>query len=51
LDEDIDPQRLICVSFTMEDVVIESRGDVIFMTINSNVEQRDALVTAFAAIQ
>ena len=51
LDEDVDPNRLICVSFSLEDVVIESRGDVVFMTINSNVEQREALTTAFAAIE
>ncbi|NQW18932.1 MAG: hypothetical protein HQ478_15785 [Chloroflexi bacterium] len=51
LTEDIDPNKLICVSFSLEDVVIESRGDVIFMTINSNVEQREALVTAFAGIE
>ena len=51
LNEDVDPNRLICVSFSLEDVAIESRGDVIFMTINSNVEQREALVTAFAGIE
>ena len=51
LKEDIDPNKLVCISFSHEDVVIESRGDVIFMTINSNVEQREALVTAFAGIE
>ena len=51
LDENIDPARLICVTFAMEDVVIDSRGDVIFMTINSNVEQRTALSEAFKTIE
>jgi len=35
----------------MEDVVIESRGDVIFMTINSDPEQRIALAEAFSTIE
>lgn len=51
LDENIDPNRLICVTFSLEDVVIESRGDVIFMTINSKPEQKTALVEAFKAIE
>ena len=51
LDENIDPDRLICVTFSMEDVVIESRGDVIFMTINSDPEQRIALTEAFNTIE
>lgn len=51
LDENIDPDRLICVTFSMEDVVIESRGDVIFMTINSDPEQRTALAEAFNTIE
>jgi len=51
LDENIDPNRLICVTFSLEDVVIESRGDVIFMTINSNPEQRIALTEAFRTIE
>jgi len=51
LDENIDPDRLICVTFSMEDVVIESRGDVIFMTINSDPEQRIALAEAFSTIE
>ncbi len=38
LEENIDPDRLICVTFSLEDVVIDSRGDVVFMTINSKVE-------------
>lgn len=50
LKENIDPNRLICVTFSLEDVVIESRGDVIFMTINSDAEQRAALAEAFRAI-
>jgi hypothetical protein len=51
LDEDIDPNRLVCVTFTLEDVVIESRGNVIFMTINSKPEQRTALTEAFKTIE
>ena len=50
LEMNIDPNHLICVTFTLEDVVIESRGDVVFMTINSDHDQRDALVEAFQAI-
>ena len=51
LDENIDPARLICVTFSLEDVIIDSRGDVIFMTINSNQEQREALAEAFDTIE
>ncbi|MFC1914852.1 hypothetical protein ACFLWK_01190 [Chloroflexota bacterium] len=51
LDENIDPNRLVCVTFSLEDVVIESRGDVIFMTINSKPEQRTALAEAFKTIE
>ena len=50
LNENIDPNRLVCVTFTMEDVVIDSRGDIIFMTINSDPEQRTALAEAFRTI-
>jgi len=51
LEENIDPDRLICVTFSLEDVVIDSRADVIFMTINSNQEQREALAEAFDTIE
>jgi hypothetical protein len=51
LEENIDPTRLICVTFSLEDVVIDSRGDVIFMTINSEPEQRTALAEAFQTIE
>jgi len=51
LEENIDPTRLICVTFSLEDVVIDSRGDVVFMTINSNAEQRTALAEAFTTIE
>ncbi|MFC1976686.1 hypothetical protein ACFLWS_00215 [Chloroflexota bacterium] len=51
LKENIDPNRLICVTFSLEDVVIENRGNVIFMTINSDAEQRAALVEAFKTIE
>ena len=50
LEENIDPTRLVCVTFSPEDVAIESRGDVILMTINTDVEQRTALVEAFQSI-
>ena len=50
LEENIDPDRLICVTFSLEDVVIDSRGDVIFMIINSNADQRNALAGAFKTI-
>jgi hypothetical protein len=51
LELDVDPNKLVCVSFAHEDVVIQARGEVIFMTINSNAEQRDALVTAFTGLE
>jgi hypothetical protein len=51
LAQNIDPNRLVCVTFSPEDVVIESRGDVIFLSINSNAEQRKALTEAFKTIQ
>jgi len=51
LNDNIDPTKLICVTFSMEDVVIDSRGDVIFMTINSDLEQRTALADAFNNIE
>ena len=51
LEENIDPNRLICVTFSPEDVVIDSRGEVIFMTINSDEEQRTALAQAFQSIE
>ncbi len=51
LEENIDPNRLVCVTFSLDDVVIDSRGDVVFMTINSNEEQRLALAEGFKAIE
>ncbi len=50
LRENIDPNRVVCVTFSLEDVEIESRGDVILMTINTDAEQRTALVEAFKSI-
>ena len=50
LAANIDPQRLICVSFSMDDVVIDSRGDIVFVTINTDPDQRAALAEAFQAI-
>ena len=51
LKENIDSNRLICVTFSLEDVVIENRGDVILLTVNSDAEQRAALVEAFKIIE
>jgi hypothetical protein len=50
LKENIDPNRVVCVTFSMEDVAIENRGDVILLTINTDEEQRTALVEAFKTI-
>ena len=50
LKENIDPNRVVCVTFSLEDVAIENRGDVILMTINTDAEQRTALEEAFKAI-
>ena len=50
LRDNIDPNRVVCVTFSLEDVAIESRGDVILMTINTDAEQRDAMVQAFGSI-
>jgi hypothetical protein len=51
LEENIDPNKVVCVTFTLEDVEIESRGDVIFLTINTDPEQRSALLEAFRTIE
>ena len=50
LRENIDPNRVVCVTFSLEDVAIESRGEMILMTINTDAEQRTALVEAFKSI-
>ena len=50
LKKNVDPNRVVCVTFTLDDVAIESRGDVVFMTINTDAEQRSALVEAFLSI-
>jgi hypothetical protein len=50
LEKNVDPNRLICVTFSLEDVVIESRGDVVFMMVNSDPDQRAALAEAFQTI-
>jgi hypothetical protein len=50
LKENIDPNRVVCVTFSLEDVAIESREDVILMTINTDAEQRMAMVDAFKSI-
>jgi len=51
LKENIDPNKVVCVTFSLEDVEIESRGDVILLTINSDAEQRSSLVEAFRNIE
>jgi len=51
LMQNIDPNKVVCVTFTKEDVAIESRGDVIFMTINTDAAQRKSLVEAFRNIE
>lgn len=50
LEADVDPTKLICVTFTMEDVVIDSRGTVVFMVIDADPTERDALASAFKTI-
>jgi len=51
LEKNIDPNRLICVRFSLDDVVFDSRGDVVFMAINPDAEQRVALAEAFEKIE
>jgi len=51
LEEDVDPARLICVQFSMDDVQINSRDTVVFMVIDSNHEERNALAAAFEKIE
>jgi hypothetical protein len=48
---DVDPERLICVVFSMDDVVIDSRGTVVFMVIDSNHDERNDLAEAFKTIE
>jgi hypothetical protein len=50
LKENVDPNRVVCVTFSLQDVAIESRGDVILLTINTDAEQRTSLVDAFKTI-
>lgn len=51
LEVDVDPDRLICVQFSVDDVVIAERGNVVFMVIDSNHEERNALAAAFEKIE
>ena len=51
LEKNIDPNRLICVTFSLDDVVMDSKGDVVFMIINSKAEERTALADAFKKIE
>jgi hypothetical protein len=50
LEVDVDAPRLICVTFSPEDVVIDSRGTVVFMVIDSDEAERNALADAFSEI-
>ncbi len=50
LEADVDPTKLICVVFSMDDVVIDSRGTVVFMVIDATPAEREALANAFTAI-
>jgi hypothetical protein len=50
LKKDIDPNKLICVTFSVDDVRQERRGTVVFMVIDSDHTERDALADAFLAI-
>lgn len=50
LQTDIDPNKLICVSFSMADVRQERRGNVVFMVIDSDHAERDSLASAFLAV-
>jgi len=47
---DVDPTRLICVAFSEDDVAMKSRGDVVYMVIDADHDQRDALTEAFETI-
>lgn len=51
LKENINPDRLVCVRFSLEDVVIENRANVIFMIINPIAEEKEALAEAFRTIE
>ncbi len=56
LKENVVPIILVCDgtncnTFSLFDVAIESREDVIFLTIDTNAEERDSLVEAFKTIQ
>jgi len=51
LEVDVDPDRLVCVQFSMDDVAITSRDTVVFMVIDSNHEERNALMSAFETIE
>lgn len=50
LETDVDPQKLICVTFAEEDVITDSRDNIVFMVINSDHAERDALAEAFETI-
>lgn len=51
LEEDVDPARLVCVQFSMDDVAMSSRDTVVFMVIDADHDQRNALASAFDAIE
>lgn len=51
LDRDVDPDRLLAISFTRADVRMDRRGSVVFLVIDANQAQRNALANAFAVIE
>ena len=50
LKKDVDPNKLVCVVFSLDDVRQERRGNVVFQVIDSDHAERDALANAFLAI-
>jgi len=50
LKQDVDPNKLVCVTFSLDDVRQERRGNVVFQVIDSDHAERDALANAFLAI-
>jgi len=50
LDKDVDPTKLVCVQFSRDDVVVHTRDNVVFMVIDADHTERDALADAFTSI-
>jgi hypothetical protein len=51
LDRDVDPDRLLAVSFEREDALMDRRGNVVFLVIAADQAQRNALADAFARLE